>query len=271
MTARPWLFLAALPLFGCSSTGQATFEDMKKSACEGDVQGFFAHVDKTQIGANLGKAKGQEGPTAIQATFTAWEDDIKKGRDGGLCKMQLTSAEERDGSSTVKWKSAAGKDNVWVFRRYDKSFLLVEMHGDEAQQAKTAAETPSAAASAAEAIPDRRGECSALIRVMNAEGAKLSTKGGANDPAAIARLAEGLDAAATATAAVKLTIPELIRYRDISSKIFVSTAGIARATSKALREGDGKSVNEGLKAMGDSADLNAKAVRAINKFCQSQP
>lgn len=295
MATRPsaLLLLLALPLLGCSRDGKDTFEDMKKSACAGDVQAFFAHVDKTQLGKSLAQTTAQQaakavrgdpsadiGPeaermisAAVQAAFTAWEDDIKKGEAGDLCKMRLTSVDERGDTAAVTWTSARGSENVWRLKRYDKTWLLIEMSGDEARlpAVPIERETPPASPPEPPAPPDWKSECNALIKAINAEGAKLSAKGDPSDPLAVTRLADSLDAAAYSIATVRLTIPELIKYRDISSKLFQSSAGIARMTATSLQKKDGAGVNAGIKAMGESADLNAKAMRGITKLCQPQP
>lgn len=145
------IVLALVPIFvGCSPpTAKSTLEDMKKAACARDVPGFFSHVDKTKItevGVRRAKEsmedKGLAGEivkgmaddliqSAAQKIFIDWEDDIKKGTGGDLCKMEFMSADEHEHSAEVKWKTPSGKDKVWRFQKFDKTWLAVELAGVE--------------------------------------------------------------------------------------------------------------------------------------------
>jgi len=88
--------------FSCSNTPKSTVEKMREKACNGDVNGFFGYVNKTEVEKNLqiqvmskeepsieGKKLGQRlnrsfAETLRQNLMTQiWqglEDDLKKAR-----------------------------------------------------------------------------------------------------------------------------------------------------------------------------------------------
>jgi hypothetical protein len=125
-------------------TPESTFNEMRSAACAGDVSGFFAHIDKTQVGRGLSDmaidearskggslgAKLAEGMVdrAIQAAITEWEDDIKKREDGNLCKMQFVSADKNvQHSGWVRWRTPSGVNKTWKFERYGDKWLVTAM------------------------------------------------------------------------------------------------------------------------------------------------
>jgi hypothetical protein len=113
-------------------------------------------------------------------------------------------------------------------------------------------------------------ECNALIKVMNAEGAKLSPKGSATDPSTMTKMADDLDKAANEIGAVNLTIPELVKFRDDSKKLFTDVGAAARASGKALEGKDLAAATTALKQLTDAAQANTKLVNDINKYCSGQ-
>jgi hypothetical protein len=113
-------------------------------------------------------------------------------------------------------------------------------------------------------------ECNKLIQVMNTEGAKLSPKGSATDPSTMTKMADDLDNAAKAIGAVELSIPELVKFRDDSKKLFTDVGTAARASGKALEGKDLAAATTALKQLTDAAQSNTKLVNDINKFCSGQ-
>ncbi len=113
-------------------------------------------------------------------------------------------------------------------------------------------------------------ECNKLIQVMNSEGAKLNTKGSPTDPAVMKKMADDLEAAAKAISAVEVTLPELIKFRDDSTKLFNELAGAARNSAKVLEGKDLAAATVALKQLTDSMQQNGKLVADINKFCSGQ-
>ena len=150
---KPWGLALAIALCGCASTPESTFGTMKKSACSADVQGFFSHVDKTKVGesitanalaqaaanapksgaagagAKLGGALAKSMmPGLVQAAFTGWEDDIKKGEAGDLCYMQFESVSAASETATVFWKTHSGNKKTYEFQRFGDKWMVVGMN-----------------------------------------------------------------------------------------------------------------------------------------------
>lgn len=113
-------------------------------------------------------------------------------------------------------------------------------------------------------------ECNKLISVMNTEGAKLNTKGSPTDPAVMKKMADDLDAAAKAIGDVDVSLPELIRFRDDSKKLFNELASAARDSSKVLEGKDLAAATVALKKLTEAMQQNGKLVADINKFCSGQ-
>lgn len=114
----------------------------------------------------------------------------------------------------------------------------------------------------------RVAECNQLIKVMNEEGAKLSPKGSATDPSTMTQMAEDLDAAGRAIEKVKLSIPEVVSFRDRSASLFRDVARAARSSGAALQAKDLKAATKSLKELTDSAQANTALVLEINEYCQ---
>lgn len=113
-------------------------------------------------------------------------------------------------------------------------------------------------------------ECNKLISVMNTEGAKLNTKGSPTDPAVMKKMGDDLEAAAKAIGAVEVTLPELVKFRDDSKKLFNDLASAARNSGKVLEGKDLAAATVALKQLTDSMQQNGKLVADINKFCSGQ-
>ena len=251
MRHLPHIAIAAL-LLGCSSpSGKGTFEEMKKAACAGDVPGFFSHVDKTAI-AESGKkralsitdGKGLVGAmakemasgqidVAVQKTFTEWEDEIKKGSAGYLCKMEFTSSDEREQGADVKWKTASGKDKIWVFQRFDKKLLAVEL---------TAPEEPI----------DVAKECADFVGVFKAAQDAIAASQKAapdTDPKDTGASAKKLNDLADAAEKAAISIEALpLRSAGLKQRATDSTAafnGIAKAIRSVTKAPEGTAPPEG--------------------------
>jgi hypothetical protein len=146
------LGVLALATTGCAATPESTFNDMKKSACKSDVQGFFSHVDKTKLGDSVAEAAlaqanasapkgGLAGagaklggalaksmmPAVVQAAFTGWEDDIKKGAAGDLCYMTFERAEAGSDTASVAWKTHSGTAKVYEFQKFGDKWMVVAL------------------------------------------------------------------------------------------------------------------------------------------------
>lgn len=149
--ARPMrtapLAAALLLLVACADTPKGTFAKMKGAACKADTVTFFAHVDRTEVTkrvanrivgqqANDPKTKilGKQAASdlahamakkAAAEAFQGWEDDIKKGEAGDLCKMTYTGESEFPPDQTVvRWNTASGKAKAWTFEKAGDRYLV---------------------------------------------------------------------------------------------------------------------------------------------------
>ncbi len=114
----------------------------------------------------------------------------------------------------------------------------------------------------------RVAECNRLIRVMNVEGAKLSPTGPATDPATMTNMADLLESAGAAIEGVKLSLPELVSFRDRSAALFRDVARAARGAGEALRTKDLAAATKALKDLTESAQANTALINEINAYCQ---
>ena len=129
--------LAVFLLGGCASGAKATVEKMRSAACSGDSASFFALVDRNAVvesvaraaAAKTGKGAGKLAELAARKAATdalqAWEDDMKKGRDGDLCRMSLGDETPNGGETNVEVSTPTGRRRVWVFKAFDRRWLLV--------------------------------------------------------------------------------------------------------------------------------------------------
>jgi hypothetical protein len=137
------LVIAAALLASCSPSPKSTVDSMRVKACSGDIQGFFAYIDKTQVAESLkgeltgagdqpadgwdriGKAIGEAVAGAIvpgmaELIWTKYEDEIKKGKSGSLCNIQIVKEEKLDKIAKVTVVFPSGKQQTWVLAKYDK-------------------------------------------------------------------------------------------------------------------------------------------------------
>jgi hypothetical protein len=277
MRAHWILGLCLLPVFGCSSpTGKSTFEEMKKSACAADVPGFFSHIDKTAI-AESGKkralaiadGKGIVGEmaksladgqinVAVQQTFTEWEDDVKKGSSGNLCKMQFVSSDERETTAEVKWKTASGKDKSWIFQRFDKKWLAIEL---------TAPEEPV----------DEAKECRDLVSVFSAgqdsiAAAQKTAPDDSKDTAAslkwLGALADASAKASDAIDALTLRSPGLKQRASAASDTFQQ---LAKATRSVTPTSEAKDIEAASNDMVRLIKLEKEQFKQLSEHCRTLP
>lgn len=146
-TMRTAMLVALLLLPACADTPKSTFGTMKDAACKADAARFFGYVDKTEITkrvanrmlgqqANDPKAKllGKQATSdlvhamakkAAAEAFQGWEDDIKKGEAGDLCKMTYTGESEFPPLQTVvRWNTASGRAKAWTFEKAGERWLV---------------------------------------------------------------------------------------------------------------------------------------------------
>jgi hypothetical protein len=157
---RRWVL--ALLACGCSTVRDArsAADAMRSSACRGDVVGFFRYVDRTAILRHVEDAAINEGASKVASklgvtervaldtfkqspqareveTFATarfqrltaqWEDDVKKGKDGGLCAISFLSDWTKDATGEVWLRYQNGVEWVWVFTRFgDATWMLTEL------------------------------------------------------------------------------------------------------------------------------------------------
>jgi hypothetical protein len=116
----------------------------------------------------------------------------------------------------------------------------------------------------------RVAECNRLIRVMNREGEKLSIQGSATDPSAMFKVADDLEAAGRAIQGVKLSVPEMVSFRDRSAGLFRDVARSARSSGDALHLKDLMAATKALNELTANATANASLVSEINAYCGAE-
>jgi hypothetical protein len=55
--------------------------------------------------------------------WQVWEDEIKKGKDGGLCKLEIRGVNGHE----VQIRTGTGKEFTWQFTKYDDKWLLTKI------------------------------------------------------------------------------------------------------------------------------------------------
>lgn len=146
------LALVAVLLAGGAAAGGATWhlrlwEDeplrtwslQRRAACAGDVAGWFAYVDRSEIEAravttakrnawakyNTLPANQRKVMTtdmvegiataaskrAMEEAFKEWETDLARGEGSFLCKLELASS----AASSVTFKRVSGKTSTWFY------------------------------------------------------------------------------------------------------------------------------------------------------------
>jgi len=155
--ATPLLLLALLP--GCNRVRDAhgAAAAMRSAACAGDVVAFFARVDRTRLTRHLqaaametvvpkvardlaftnmtssklcraGSLNQQHSLDQRPATPDGMEDDIKKGKAGGLCAVSFLSDWTKDSTGEVWVRYRTGYEWVWVFTRFgDSTWMLTDL------------------------------------------------------------------------------------------------------------------------------------------------
>lgn len=141
------LTIIAMAAISCESTPEKTFGTMKKAACAGDSETFFAHVDKSTLADNVAKGivrdaakdpKKKAGlgiiegvaPAAARKAIEEWDDDVKRGEGGDLCKMTFSFAGALEGTprtGVVHWTTGTGKAKSWRFTEYGKKWMVTDM------------------------------------------------------------------------------------------------------------------------------------------------
>lgn len=133
-----------------ADTPKSTVEEMRDKACGADIPAFFNYVNKTEVENNVRKqiigqqekeikketdlsskaAKQLEKslsealiPSMVNMLWNGYEDEIKKGKEGGLCKMTVLEAQEEE----VKVQFPSGKIQTLKFTKYDDRWLLTEI------------------------------------------------------------------------------------------------------------------------------------------------
>ena len=121
---------------------------MREEACNSDIQGFFSYVDKTQVTENMkkkmlkqketgneqgfaqqmGKALAQViMPAVMGQVWQAYEDEIKKGKDGNLCKMKIISEKTDKNENQTILQFPDGKQQTWGFTKYNNKWMLTSI------------------------------------------------------------------------------------------------------------------------------------------------
>jgi hypothetical protein len=144
-----YLLAFFLILSACSSSPKSTVEKMREEACNSDIQGFFSYVDKTQVAENMKKKMlkqketgnepqslaQQMGKALVQVImpgvmgqiWQAYEDEIKKGKGGNLCKMKIISEKTNTNENQVIVQFPDGKQQTWGFTKYDNKWMLISL------------------------------------------------------------------------------------------------------------------------------------------------
>lgn len=88
-----------------------------------------ANTQGPEVGKAIGAALvGAAMPGMIQQGFVVWEDDIKKGEAGDLCKMTFVAEEPvTETSVLVRWKTGTGRDKTYTFERFGDKWMVVAM------------------------------------------------------------------------------------------------------------------------------------------------
>lgn len=147
-----WIVLIAL---GCSSQAspKATVEAMRRAACAGDADGYFASVDRTAVARALGEEMvaslpaglGQTlSPPAVQllvssmdaiirdtaATYSARLDaaildDVKRGSEGHVCRMRVGDEQVAGNDAHVRITEADGIRRDWKMHLFAKRWVVI--------------------------------------------------------------------------------------------------------------------------------------------------
>ena len=161
--------IMALALSSCSGGSlEATVEQMRQEACEGDVEGFFSYIDTDAVARDYNwqvadrKIQANEdlnlilklivytnallniydiiplydGTYATPSTaefldrllWKYFKADIKKGEQSELCSIEIDGSDTRNGNITFSFKD---EDYIWKFKKADKSWKLVSVNYDE--------------------------------------------------------------------------------------------------------------------------------------------
>jgi hypothetical protein len=148
-----FIILGALPLVIASSCGRddlkPVFNKMKEAGCRADVEGFFSHVNMTAIRNNFEKdtvekimggayedklseraqeLSGEEwekmASRFVLAVMNQYNDEIKKGKKGKICRMQIVAAD----NNTLTVKMPGEPDIIWIFGKFGEQLKLVTVY-----------------------------------------------------------------------------------------------------------------------------------------------
>ena len=150
------IFTGVLMLACSANSPKSTVEKMRKEACEGNVAGFFSYIDKPAVNSNfkesaqnymkentpdpqnqwetLGQSLGDSlvdtmVNTLTDSIWTFFENDVKSGKSGNLCKLMVVS--EKKDNNTVTVKIGPTNEMVWGFREDQNKWMLVSLLNDE--------------------------------------------------------------------------------------------------------------------------------------------
>lgn len=151
------LIFTSIFMLACNANSpKSAVEKMRDAACEANVAGFFSFIDKSAVNSNLKEsartymdenarepqnqweALGQSLGNSLVDTmvntltdsiWTLFENDIKLGKSGNICKLTVVS--ENKVNNTVTVKSGTENEMVWGFRKDQNKWMLVSILNEE--------------------------------------------------------------------------------------------------------------------------------------------
>lgn len=211
-----WLVAIVLLASGCRQSASGTVKKMQTLACAGNASGFMSYFDRDMFVANSVaqaertarklvadndtplqregfqeylKTEPQKTAALVATSFSEWEIDIKRGRDGNFCRMTVQDATELGDDADVHVRTPSGREKVWRLARKGKEWRLVDMFGGG-----NIPPLGLPAVASSDLFPVDRASVDALLeRVARAMRLFASSTGGGTVEATIARYEMAVD------------------------------------------------------------------------------